>query len=73
MDKPLHKYAVIEVTEFKFSNPMYSLKETFPALIQATKYKESLETIAQLEGKDDRNSYIIYEISVNNPPKVDLK
>tara|TARA_E500000178_G_C16429795_1_gene491070 strand:- start:261 stop:479 length:219 start_codon:yes stop_codon:yes gene_type:complete len=71
MDTPLKKYAVIEVTDFKTAGTSYYLKECFPALLHAIKYKESLETCAQLEG-NERNSYFIYELSPNNPPKVDL-
>jgi hypothetical protein len=71
MDKPLNKYAVIEVTDFGSAGTSYYLKECFPALLHATKYKASLETVAQLEGSR-RNSYFIYELSPNNPPKVDL-
>ena len=71
MDKPLNKYAVIEVMDFKYAGLSYYLKETFPALLHATKYKESLETVAQLEG-NNKASYFIFELSPNNPPKVDL-
>lgn len=71
MDKPLNKYAVIEVMAFNYAGPSYYLKETFPALLHATKYKESLETVAQLEG-NDKASYLIFELSPNNTPKVDL-
>tara|TARA_R100001015_G_C4574783_1_gene132236 strand:+ start:333 stop:548 length:216 start_codon:yes stop_codon:yes gene_type:complete len=70
MDKPLKQYAVIEVTDFKSAGTSYYLKECFPALLHATKYKESLETVALLEGSN--NNYYIYELSPNNPPKVDL-
>lgn len=70
-NKPLINYAVIEETTFSTQEPSYYLKETFTALLQATKYKESLETVAQLEGNDKYN-YFIFELSVNNTPKVDL-
>ena len=71
MDKPLNKYAVLEVTDFGSAGTSYYLKECFPALLHATKYKESLETVAQLEG-NNKASYLIFELSPNNPPKVDL-
>jgi len=71
MDKPLNKYAVIEAMVYEAIRPSYYLKETFPALLHATKYKQSLETVAQLEG-NDKASYFIFELSPNNPPKVDL-
>ena len=71
MDKPLNKYAVIEAMVYEAIPTSYYLKKTFPGLIAATKYKESLETVAQLEGNDKAN-YFIFELSPNNPPKVDL-
>lgn len=72
MDKPLNKYAVIEAMVYEAIRTSYYLKETFPSLLHATKYKESLETVAQLEGNDKAN-YFIFELSPNNTPKVDLK
>tara|TARA_R100000234_G_scaffold106603_1_gene77273 strand:- start:656 stop:880 length:225 start_codon:yes stop_codon:yes gene_type:complete len=71
-NKPLTiNYAVIEEITFSTQEPSYYLKETFPALLHATKYKESLETVAMLEGNNKVN-YFIFELSVNNTAKVDL-
>ena len=71
MEKPLNKYAVIEAKVYEAIPTSYNLKRTFPALLHATKYKQSLETVAQLEG-NDKASYFIFELSPNNPPEVDL-
>jgi len=72
MDKPLNKYAIIEAKVYEAIPTSYNLKRTFPGLIAATKYKESLETVAQLEGEGDKANYFLFELSPANKPKVDL-
>jgi|5_EtaG_2_1085323.scaffolds.fasta_scaffold09685_3 hypothetical protein len=71
MDKPLNKYAIIEAKVYEAIPTSYNLKRTFPGLIAATKYKESLETVAQLENEKGK-TFFLFELSPANKPKVDL-
>ena len=71
MDKPLNKYAIIEAKVYEAIPTSYNLKRTFPGLIAATKYKESLETVAQLENENGK-TFFLFELSPANKPKVDL-